>query len=71
MKFRLIIDIPEETIINYQKWSKSFVDLLDEPLLEEFIRDSVQDQTKWDVEKCTLIDKKDFNKLKEFLKSNS
>lgn len=68
MKFRLIIDIPEETIVNYQNWSKDFVDLLDESNLEEFIRDSVQDQTQWDVEKCTLLDKKDFNKLREFLK---
>lgn len=67
MKFRLTIDIPEETIINYQKWSKNYVDLLNEETLEEFIRDAVQDQTQWDVEKCTLIDKKEFRKLKEFL----
>ena len=51
MKFRLTIDIPEETIINYQKWSKNYVDLLNEETLEEFIRDAVQDQTQWDVEK--------------------
>lgn len=65
MKFRIVIDIPEETIINYQNWAKDYTDLLDIGNLEEYIGDSIQDQTRWDVEKCELLDRKDLKKLQE------
>ena len=65
MKFRITIDVPEETIINYQQWAKESVDLLDMANLEEYIGDVVQDQTQWEVEKCILLDKKELKKLEE------
>jgi len=71
MKFRITIDIPEETIINYSQSSKEFIDLLNEKNLEEFIRDTVQDQTQWDVESCSLIDKKDLKQIRELFKDKS
>ena len=68
MKFRLVIDVPEETILNYQRWARDYTDLFDELNLEEFIKDTVQDQTQWDVEQCSLLDKKEFNQLKKVFK---
>ena len=68
MKFRLVIDVPEETILNYQRWAKDYTDLFNELNLEEFIKDTVQDQTQWDVEQCSLLDKKEFNQLKKNIK---
>ena len=65
MRFRITIDVPEETIINYQQWAKGSVDLLDMANLEEYIGDVVQDQTQWEVEKSDLLDKKDLKKLQE------
>ena len=68
MKFQLVIDVPEETILNYQRWARDYTDLFDELNLEEFIKDTVQDQTQWDVEQCSLLDKKEFNQLKKVFK---
>jgi hypothetical protein len=69
MRFNIIIDIPEETVINYQKWAKKYSDLLDKDNLEQFILDTVQDQTQWDVLKCELLDKKDLKILRDFFQT--
>ena len=65
MKFKVIIDVPEETIINYQEWAKEYTDLLNIANLEEYISDTIQDQTTWEVENSELLDKKDLKKLQE------
>ena len=71
MKFRLIIDVPEETVANYQKESKPYIDLLNNyKNLEDFIKSIIEDQTTWEVEDLSLLDKKEFNKLLDFFKSN-
>ena len=71
MKFRMTIDVPEETIINYQTWAKDYSDLFDVKVLEDFIKDTIEDQTRWEVETCSLIDKKELKSLKEFLQKKS
>lgn len=71
MKFRLIIDVPEETVISYQKESKPYVDLINNyNNLENFIKSIIEDQTTWEVDELTLFDKKEFKKLQEFYRTN-
>lgn len=70
MKFRLTIDVPEETIMNYQKESKNYVDIITNTKnLEEFIKSIVEDQITWEVDEILLIDKKEFKKIQEYFRS--
>ena len=69
MKFRLTIEVPEETILNYQKESKDYIDIITNTKnLEEFIKSIVEDQITWEVEEILLIDKKEFKKLQEYFR---
>ena len=69
MKFRLTIDVPEETIMNYQKESKDYIDIITNTKnLEEFIKSIVEDQITWEEEEILLIDKKEFKKLQEYFR---
>ena len=70
MKLKLTIDIPTETIVNYQKESLNFVNLLRTMKnLEQFIKSVIEDQTTWEIENITLIDKQEFKKLQEYFQS--
>ena len=61
MKFRVIIEVPEEMILNYKQWiSKQNeeninFDLEKQKSIELLIKDMIEEQTSWDVKNCELI----------------
>ena len=68
MKFKITIDIPEETLLIYQEWlnkeeKKLDINLFDIKQLQEFIGDMIQEQTQWEVLNCKLIDKIDLKEI--------
>lgn len=73
MRFNIIIDVPEETILNYQDWTQKHeenlhLDFFDRIELENLIKDMVEEQTSWDIEKCELLDKKELEKVRSQFK---
>ena len=73
MRFRVIIDVPDETISTYHNFTQKHeenlhLNLLNKPELEKLIKDMIEEQTSWDVLNCDLIDVKDLNRLKEHFK---
>lgn len=74
MKFNIVIDVPEETILSYHLWTQKYeknlhLDILGEQELESIIKDIVEEQTQWEVDKCQLLDKDDLISLKEAFKN--
>lgn len=73
MRFKVIIDVPDETISNYQDWTQKHeenlhIDLFDITELQNLIKDMIEEQTSWDIENCELIDKNGLERLKAAFK---
>ena len=73
MRFKVIIDVPDETIATYHEWTKEHeqnlpLDVLEKSQLEDLIQDMIEEQTSWDVETCKLVDEMDLDRLKEWFK---
>lgn len=61
MKFKVFLEVPDETIENYKQWilqnnEKNInINLNNTNAIELMIKDMLEEQTRWEIESCHLI----------------
>ena len=59
MLFKLLIEVPEEMVALYKdhvQKNKESINLNDQKIIEDLVKDMIEEQTSWDVQKCELLD---------------